>query len=62
MGHVRDLPQSAKDIPEKIKKQPWATLGVDVDHDFEPVYCVPKNNKLKIVKELKKTSLWVSTN
>ncbi len=52
MGHVRDLPQSAKDIPEKIKKQKWASLGVDVDHDFEPVYCVPKN-KLKIVKELK---------
>jgi DNA topoisomerase-1 len=52
MGHVRDLPQSAKDIPEKFKKQKWASLGVDVDHDFEPVYCVPKN-KLKIVKELK---------
>ncbi len=52
MGHVRDLPQSAKDIPEKFKKQPWATLGVDVDHDFEPVYCVPKN-KTKIVKELR---------
>ncbi len=52
MGHVRDLPQSAKDIPESIKKQPWATLGVDVDHGFEPVYCVPKN-KTKVVKELK---------
>ncbi len=52
MGHIRDLPQTAKDIPEKIKKQKWASLGVDVDHDFEPVYCVPKN-KLKIVKELK---------
>jgi DNA topoisomerase-1 len=52
MGHVRDLPQSAKDIPEKVKKQPWATLGVDVDHDFEPIYCVPKN-KIKIVRELK---------
>lgn len=36
MGHVRDLPQSAKDIPEKFKKQPWANLGVDVDHDFAP--------------------------
>ncbi len=52
MGHVRDLPQSAKDIPEKFKKQPWATLGVDVDHDFEPIYTVPKN-KVKIIKQLK---------
>lgn len=52
MGHVRDLPQSAKDIPEKVKKEPWATLGVDVDHGFEPVYCVPKT-KTKVVKLLK---------
>jgi DNA topoisomerase-1 len=52
MGHVRDLPQSAKDIPEKIKKQPWATLGVNVDQDFDPIYCVPKN-KTKVVKDLK---------
>lgn len=52
MGHVRDLPQSAKDIPEKYKKQKWANLGVDVDHEFEPIYCVPKN-KTKIVKSLK---------
>ncbi|MCM2283047.1 MAG: type I DNA topoisomerase, partial [Bdellovibrionaceae bacterium] len=52
MGHVRDLPQSAKDIPEKLKKEPWATLGVDVDHGFEPIYCVPKT-KTKVVKLLK---------
>ena len=52
MGHVRDLPQSAKDIPDKYKKQPWANLGVNVDNDFEPLYCVPKN-KTKVVKELK---------
>ena len=52
MGHIRDLPQSAKDIPEKFKKQPWATLGVDVDHDFEPIYTIPKN-KTKVIKQLK---------
>ena len=52
MGHVRDLPQSAKDIPEKYKKMPWATLGVDVDNDFEPIYTVPKN-KQKVIKQLK---------
>jgi DNA topoisomerase-1 len=52
MGHIRDLPQSAKDIPEKVKKESWASLGVNVEKNFEPVYCVPKD-KLKVVKTLK---------
>lgn len=52
MGHVRDLPQSAKDIPEKFKKQPWANLGVNVEDHFEPLYLIPKN-KTKIVSQLK---------
>lgn len=52
MGHIRDLPQSAKDIPEKFKKEKWANLGVDVTNDFEPVYCVPRT-KTRIVKMLK---------
>ncbi len=52
MGHIRDLPQSAKDIPEKVKKEKWAQLGVNVDKGFEPLYCIPKD-KLKVVKNLK---------
>ena len=52
MGHIRDLPKSAKDIPEKIKKEKWAALGVNVDKNFEPVYCIPKD-KYKVVKNLK---------
>lgn len=52
MGHVRDLPQSAKDIPEKVKKEKWAQLGVNVDKHFEPLYCVPKD-KIKVIKNLK---------
>ncbi|HMN66918.1 MAG TPA: type I DNA topoisomerase [Bdellovibrionales bacterium] len=52
MGHVRDLPQSAKDIPEKFKKEKWANLGVNVTDDFDPIYCVPKT-KTRIVKTLK---------
>lgn len=51
-GHIRDLPKSSKDIPEKFKKQKWATLGVNVDKGFEPIYCIPKD-KNKIVKNLK---------
>ena len=34
MGHIRDLPQSAADIPEKFKKEEWAKVGVNVDQDF----------------------------
>lgn len=52
MGHVRDLPQSAKDIPEKYKKESWANLGVNVEKHFEPIYCVPKN-KTKVVSHLR---------
>ncbi len=52
MGHIRDLPQSAKDIPDKYKKEEWSRLGVNVEEDFDPIYCIPKN-KLKVVKDLK---------
>jgi len=52
MGHIRDLPQSAKDIPEKVKKEKWAQLGVNVDKNFEPLYCIPKD-KEKVVRNLR---------
>jgi DNA topoisomerase-1 len=52
MGHVRDLPQTSKDIPEKLKKEKWAQLGVNVEEGFQPIYLVPKN-KTKIVTLLK---------
>ncbi|NDJ25144.1 type I DNA topoisomerase [Nostoc sp. B(2019)] len=52
MGHVRDLPQSASEIPANVKGETWAQLGVNVDADFEPVYVVPKDKK-KIVSQLK---------
>lgn len=52
MGHIRDLPESAKAIPEKFKKEKWAHLGVNVDKDFDPIYCIPKK-KEKVVSELR---------
>jgi DNA topoisomerase-1 len=42
IGHVRDLPSSAAEIPERLKKEKWARLGVNVDRDFEPLYVVPR--------------------
>lgn len=52
MGHVRDLPASASEIPAEVKKKPWARIGVDVDNGFTPIYIVPAEKK-KVVKELK---------
>ncbi|GCA85547.1 type I DNA topoisomerase [Microcystis aeruginosa] len=52
MGHIRDLPASAEEIPPAQKDKSWANLGVDVENDFDPLYVVPKT-KSKIVKELK---------
>ncbi|XGV99381.1 MAG: type I DNA topoisomerase [Leptolyngbya sp. BL-A-14] len=52
MGHVRDLPQSASEIPAGVKGEKWAPLGVNVEANFEPLYVVPQDKK-KIVKELK---------
>ena len=52
MGHVRDLPNNASEIPASAKGQKWANLGVNTEADFDPLYVVPKDKK-KIVRELK---------
>jgi DNA topoisomerase-1 len=50
IGHIRDLPQSAADIPAKLKGESWARLGVDVENDFEPVYVVARDKKSHMTK------------
>ncbi len=52
MGHIRDLPSSAKEIPASEKKKPWASLGIDVEENFSPLYVIPADKK-KVVKNLK---------
>ena len=52
MGHVRDLPRSASEIPPAVKGEKWAQLGVNPEADFEPIYVVPSDKK-KVVKSLK---------
>ncbi|MGB8361554.1 MAG: type I DNA topoisomerase [Acidimicrobiia bacterium] len=56
MGHIRDLPRSASEIPAKAKGEDWARLGVNVEKGFEPLYVVPKErrNQVKKLKELLK--------
>ncbi|XVS64808.1 type I DNA topoisomerase [Actinosynnema sp. CA-299493] len=55
-GHIRDLPRGAADVPAKYKGMPWARLGVDVDHGFEPLYVVTPDKKATVaeLKELLK--------
>jgi DNA topoisomerase I len=51
MGHIRDLPASASEIPAKLKSEEWSRLGVNIDADFEPLYVIPSTKK-KVVKAL----------
>jgi DNA topoisomerase I len=52
VGHVRDLPERASEVPKEIKDKPWGRLAVDVDGDFTPYYVVPLSKK-KRISELK---------
>jgi DNA topoisomerase-1 len=51
-GHIRDLPASAKEVPAKMKKEKWASLGINTDNDYEPLYVISSAKK-KVVKRLK---------
>ena len=50
IGHVRDLPQGAKQIPAEFKKEEWAYLGVNVNQDFTPVYIIPPGKTEQVRK------------
>lgn len=48
VGHIRDLPGRAADIPAKYKKEPWAKLGVNPEAEFQPIYVVSADKKKKV--------------
>jgi DNA topoisomerase-1 len=50
IGHIRDLPRNAADVPAAHKGKPWARLGVDVDGGFEPLYIVTADKKAQVAK------------
>jgi DNA topoisomerase I len=50
IGHIRDMPNTAREIPEKYRAEPWAKLGVDVDNDFRALYVVPSEKKQQVSK------------
>ena len=50
IGHIRDMPDKAAEIPEKYRKEPWARLGVNVDDDFGALYVVHADKKSQVSK------------
>ena len=50
VGHIRDLPRNAADVPEAYKGTAWARMGVDVDNDFKPLYIVTPDKKKQVQK------------
>lgn len=50
IGHVRDLPGKAAEIPAQYKKKAWARTGVDVENGFKPLYIVPATKKAQVKK------------
>src|SRR5580693_3683618 len=53
VGHIRDLPRGADEVPAAYKGEGWARLGVDVDNGFKPLYVV-SNDKKSVVANLKR--------
>jgi DNA topoisomerase I len=53
IGHIRDLPERAAEVPEEIKGKPWGRLAVDVENDFQPYYVVDADKK-KVVADLRR--------
>ena len=65
MGHVRDLPDKKDTLTATQKKLSYVKLGIDVEHDFKPLYVI-KSDKKKVISELKKeldddTVVWIAT-
>ncbi|GAA5534726.1 type I DNA topoisomerase [Deinococcus aluminii] len=50
IGHIRDLPRSAADIPEKYKGKAWARLGLDIEDDFRPLYVVSPEKRQHVAR------------
>ncbi len=47
-GHIRDLPESAAEVPAEIKGKSWGRMGIDTDGDFTPYYVVPSDKKKNV--------------
>ena len=50
IGHIRDLPSGAAEVPAEYKQEPWARLGVNVEDEFKPLYVIPRKKQAQVSK------------
>ncbi len=50
IGHIRDLPRGADEVPAAYKGEPWSRLGVDVDNGFKPLYVISTQKRSQVNK------------
>ena len=48
IGHIRDLPRGADEVPAAYKGEAWSRLGVDVDNGFKPLYVISTQKKSQV--------------
>ena len=51
-GHVRDLPDSASQVPDEFRGEEWANLGVNIERDFDPIYVIKDERSREAIAEL----------
>ena len=56
VGHIRDLPRNASEVPAAYKSESWATLGVNPDDGFKPLYVVTARDQVRRLKSLLRTA------
>jgi len=50
IGHIRDLPRNASEVPSSLKAESWARMGVDIDNGFKPIYVVTADKRKQVAK------------
>jgi DNA topoisomerase-1 len=50
IGHIRDLPRNAAEVPAAYKSEGWSRMGVDVDNGFKPIYVVTPDKRKQVTK------------
>ena len=56
VGHIRDLPRNASEVPAAYKSESWAKLGVNPDDGFKPLYVVTARDQVRRLKSLLRTA------
>jgi DNA topoisomerase-1 len=50
IGHIRDLPRNASEVPAALKSESWSRMGVDIDNGFKPIYVITPDKKKQVAK------------